>query len=299
MKRQKLYKYLLWMLVLAFTLQNNRLAAQTDSVPAKKIIKLHYSNSNNSLQYLVLESMLKKGKIFTPQPHREYALYLDSGTSNNLVSKLQTDENGKAKALIPASLKTAWDASAQHIFILKEGDEEVVSDYTINKSKIILDTASTDAARNITVSVKKLEKDQWLPAKDVEMKIGIERQGGILSAGDAATYTTDSSGSVTIEYKKDKLPGDSNGNIILVAKVEDNDLFGNLIVEKKAGWGIATTQDNKFFDQRTLWSTRFRTPYWLLLMAYSIVLGVWSAIIYLVFQLIKIKKLAKSIPVRK
>jgi hypothetical protein len=115
--------------------------------------------------------------------------------------------------------------------------------------------------------------------------------GGILPAGDEETYTTDSTGSVTAEFKKDSLPGDEKGNIVLAAKVEDNDLFGNLLVEKKAPWGIATKPDKNFFDQRTLWSTRFRTPIWLLFMAYSIVIGVWGTIIFLVFQIVKIKKL--------
>jgi hypothetical protein len=293
MKKLRFYKCLLLVFFFFSLLQNNRLAAQADSTPAKKINKLHYFNSNNNMQYLVLESMLKKGKVLTPRQHRKYALYLDSGTTH-LIAQLETDENGKAKVFIPPALKAVWDATPQHIFILKEGDEEVISDFTISKAKIILDTATRDGIRNITVSVMKMEKQGWVPAKEIEMKIGVARQGGILSAGEAATYTTDSTGSVSVEYKKDKLPGDSNGNIILVAKVEDNDLFGNLMVEKKATWGLATKENKTFFDQRTLWSTRFRTPYWLLLLAYSIVSGVWSTIVYLVFQLIKIKKLGAA-----
>jgi len=293
MKKLRLNKYLF----LAFTfllLQQLQVAAQSDSTPAKKIIKLHYFNVNNSMQYLLLESTLKRGKVFSPQQRKAYALYLDSSTAGNLIAQLLTDENGKAKAFVPIALKAAWDATPQHTFILKEGDDEVISDYSISKAKISLDTANTDGARSIVVSVMKMDKGQWQPAKDVEMKIGVERQGSILSAGDAATYTTDSSGTVSAEYKKDKLPGDGSGNIILVAKAEDNDVFGNLVIEKKVAWGVVTKVNTTFFDQRTLWSTRFRTPYWLLLMAYSIVIGVWGAIIYLVVQLVKIKKLSKE-----
>ena len=140
----------------------------------------------------------------------------------------------------------------------------------------------------------KYKNNQWVPAKDVEMKIGIERLGGILSAGDEQTYTTDSTGTATSEFKKDSLPGDQQGNFMLIAKVEDNDELGNLIVEKKVPWGVAMKPDNNFFAQRTLWSTRFRTPIWLLFMAYSIVIGVWGTIIYLVVQLVKISKLGKA-----
>jgi hypothetical protein len=88
------------------------------------------------------------------------------------------------------------------------------------------------------------------------------------------------------------LPGDQKGTIVLAARVEDNDQYGNLLVEKTVSWGTALRPENNFFDQRTLWSTRFRTPFWLLFMAYSIFIGVWGTIIYLVWQIVKIKKLA-------
>jgi hypothetical protein len=126
------------------------------------------------------------------------------------------------------------------------------------------------------------------------MKIGIQRLGGILSAGDEATYTTDSSGTVTVAVSKDSLPGDVKGNIILAASVEDNDVVGNLSIQEKVAWGVPAKYDNNFFNQRTLWSTRFNTPIWLLAIAYSIILSVWGTLVYLIFQLIKIKKLGKK-----
>lgn len=256
----------------------------------KKIVKLHYVNSNNSVQYLLLESMLKEGKVLSPISNQSYKIYLDSA-GTNLISNLTTDETGKAKAFIPPNLKAVWGASSQHTFIVIAGDEEIISDFVITKAKITLDTSNVDGVRNITVSVLKMENTKWVPAADVEMKVGVQRLGGILSAGEEDNYTTDSSGTVTVEFKRDKLPGDQKGNLLLVAKVEDNELFGSLLAEKKALWGAATKVDAGFFDQRTLWSTRFRTPYWLLFMAYSIIFGVWGTLIYLIRQVIKIKKL--------
>lgn len=273
--------------VFAMSLLTRPLAAQEEG---KKIVKLHYVNSNNSVQYLLLESMLKKGKVLSPITHQSYKIYLDSA-GINLISNLKTDETGKAKAFIPPSLKAVWDASSQHTFIVMAGDEEVISDFVITKAKITLDTSNADGVRNITVSVLKMEDTKWVPAADVEMKVGIQRLGGILSAGEEDNYTTDSSGTVMVEFKRDKLPGDQKGNLLLVAKVEDNELFGSLIAEKKALWGVAAKVETGFFDQRTLWSTRFRTPYWLLFMAYSIIIGVWGTLFYLIRQVIEIIKL--------
>jgi hypothetical protein len=90
------------------------------------------------------------------------------------------------------------------------------------------------------------------------------------------------------------MPGDIKGNFTLVAQVEDNDLFGNLLAEKSVPWGTALQADSNFFNQRTLWSTRSHAPLWLLFMAYGIIIGVWSTMIYLIFQIVKIKKIGLS-----
>src|SRR5674476_473551 len=229
---------------------NNRLVAQEDSVKPENVVKLHYFNTDDNMQYLILESMVKNGRILTPHKDMTYAIYLDSADQKNLISNVKTDEEGKAKAFIPPALKNAWEASPKHTFIVKAGD--------------------------------------------VEMRVGIKRMVGILSAGDEATYTTDSTVSVTVELKKDSMPGDLKGNIVLAVKVDDNDELGNLREEKSVPWGIATKVNNTFFEERTLWTTRFRTPYWLLLTVYSITIGIWGTLIYLVFRLIKIGKLGKQ-----
>ena len=174
-----------------------------------------------------------------------------------------TDKNGKAKSFLPPSLKAAWEASPLHKFIaVATGkEEETTAELEIIKSKIKIDTAIEEGTRRITVQVMKYENSEWVPANEVEMKVGIQRLGGILSAGDEETYTTDSSGTVNVELTKDSLPGDEKGNMVLVAKVEDNDQYGNLLVQKTVPWGVALKTDKSFFDQRTLWTTRFRTPY--------------------------------------
>jgi hypothetical protein len=296
MKELKINRSLLLLFALLITFLS-RVAGQ-DSAEQKEIIKLHYFNNNNSLQYLLLEGILKTGKKSEPQRNKVFKLFLDKDQPENLIAKVLTDTNGKAKAIIPPQLKSAWDSSGRHTFIVvaeaKSKEGETTSEFTITKSRISIDTLSEDGVKSISVRVMKYENDEWMPVKDVEMKIGVERLGGILSAGDEDTYTTDSTGTAKGEFKKDSLPGDQNGNFILIAKVEDNDELGNLVAEKIVPWGVAVKQDNNFFKQRTLWSTRFKTPLWLLFMAYSIVIGVWGTIIYLVFQIFKIKKLGMA-----
>ena len=288
-------KFLLLLLPLLATWIANSVAAQEDSVVSKELVKLKYFNDNNSVQFLMLEHSLKTGKKIEPLKNKVFQIYLDSIKAEDLIAKVTTDNTGKAKAFLPPSLKATWEANAVHKFIaVAEGQEEPAMEVEITKAKIKIDTVAGSESKSVAVEVMKFENGEWVPAPEVEMKIGIARHGGILSAGDEEIYTTDSSGIATVEFKKDSLPGDAKGNIILVAKVEDNDLFGNMRVEKTVSWGVAVKDDGNFFDKRSLWSTRIRTPWWLLFMAYSIVIGVWGTIFYLVFQIVKIKKLGTS-----
>ncbi|MDP4284746.1 MAG: hypothetical protein Q8891_09995 [Bacteroidota bacterium] len=294
MKKMNQNKFILLFLFISFNLFNNTLTAQNDSVKPENVVRLHYFNINGKMQYLVLESLLKNGRVFTPHSKMTYEIYLDSAAQKNLVSSVTTDEEGKGKAFIPPALKSIWDASSQHTFIVKQGDEEVLSDYTITKAKITIDTSTVDGVKNITATVMDLKNSEWVPISDVEMRVGIKRLVGIVSAGDEPTYTTDSTGSVTVELKKDSMPGDQKGNLVLAVKIQDNDEIGNLLMEKTVPWGKVTEHNTTFFEQRTLWSTRFKTPYWLLFTVYSIAIGIWGTLIYLVFRIIKIGKLGKQ-----
>lgn len=115
---------------------------------------------------------------------------------------------------------------------------------------------------------------------------------GNLSVGDEDFYTSDSTGVSSAEFKRDSIPGDQKGIITLVAEVDDNDTYGNLVTEKTVDWGKAIGPSQKnFFTQRTLWSRGSEAPIWLLFTVWSIVIGIWGTIIYLLFQILKIKKL--------
>lgn len=271
-----------------------------DSAKKDLVLNVSYFMNNNKAIYLMVNTKTKIAKKIQPVTGVNINLFLDSDSSGNHIGKVITDRNGMAKAIIPPALKTVWDRSAKHTLLaVSEANKEFEStnaEIVITKSKITIDTASDGAARTIIVNVSSLNGSIWSPVAGVEMKVGVSRAAGsaMLSAGDEPTYTTDSSGTVNAEFKKEKLPGDEKGNILLVAKVEDNEELGNLQVDKTIPWGVAGTTDNNFFNRRTLWSTRFRTPLWLLFMAYSLVIGVWATIIYLVFQIIKIKRLGTS-----
>jgi hypothetical protein len=276
-------------------------AAQNDSTKPELSVAIHHLVVNNKFQYLMIETKTKMNNKWQPLKKQVLQLYLDSSKSENLINKVMTDSNGRAKALIPPRLKTLWDGNATHKFIVvTEGtfkEEETTTESEITKGKILIDTSNSDGTRSVVVQVMKSESGNWVPVKDVEVKIGVMRLGGDLRIGDEETYTTDSLGQASGEFKLDSLPGDSKGSLILIAKVEDNDQLGSLSIEKIVPWGKMSKpvgHSDFGFGQRSLWAARGKAPIWLMVMAYSIIAGVWTVIFYLVFRLVRIKQLGKQ-----
>ena len=269
-----------------------------DSIAKQPLLNVNYFSYDNNIPYVQVMARLKQGRKFEPIKGVNIKLYLDSVSSSLLITdKAVTDETGKANAGMPTSLQKEWDASPTHKFIaeasgVKEFEGER-AETEITKARLLIDTATGSETRNIIATFRALENGKWNPVKDVEIKIAIKRMDGNLTVGDEPTYTTDSSGIVTAEFKRDSIPGDANGNIVLIAKVEENDNYGNLSVEKTAKWG-APFKYYSTFNERSLFASRNKTPIWLLFMAYFIIGIVWGTLIYLVFQIFKIKKLGKQ-----
>jgi hypothetical protein len=113
-----------------------------------------------------------------------------------------------------------------------------------------------------------------------------------LKATDEDSYSTDKNGEVSAGFTL-SLPGDAQGNIMIGAKIDDHEVYGNLVSSKIAKWGLPRVPDNSF-AKRTLWSTRDKTPLWLLIFPNLIIISVWGIIFYLFYQIARIIKIGRA-----
>ncbi len=290
-----LYKITACILLLTFIQSNLWSQDETTEIVKKPYITLRYFNIQNQTQYVFLQCLLKVDKKVEPLNNLSAKIYLDDETDeNNLIGNVITDKDGKANAIIPVAFKDKWLASNQHKFIAvtdsisEIGVRQAEAEITI--ARITMDTVADAETRSIRVLVEEKKDNQWMPAKEVEMKLGIKRLGSLLPLGEEETVTTDSTGIAIAEFNKDSIPGDENGNLILMVRVEDNDLYGNLEFEKSVLWG-RPLQFESNFNKRSLFATGDKIPIWLLSIACFIILSVWGTLIYLVMRFIKMRKL--------
>lgn len=296
----KMYRYYkLITLMFLFGVLIETMHAQDSAALSPTLLSMSYFMPANNVPYLEVTTKKKTGRKFEPVNNIPVNIFFGEAESKNLLGNVITDAMGKGRIGLSPSFKNAWDSLSEFKFVAEAksttGQAPLTTDITIKKAILKIDTTSEDGTRIVTAELKEQSGSNWVAVKNIDMKLSVKRMLGNLSVGDEDVFTSDSTGQARGEYKRDSLPGDEKGNIILVAKVDDNDTYGTLVTEKKVNWGTQVEPAKNFFAQRTLWSTRLRTPLWLLITVYSIVILVWGTIIYLVFQLIKIKKLGKTI----
>ena len=256
------------------------------------LLSVSYFNNNNQTQYLVAHTKCKIDGKFQLIPNVDVSFYItNDSTPSNFLGMATTNEKGEATLLIPPAAKSEWIKSPKQNFevVSKASNlyDETKANTPISKAKLKIETSDD---KKITITVLEQKDTAWTVVKGVDLKVAIKRLDGDLNVSETQTYTTDSTGTIAADFKRDSLPGDAQGNLTLIAKVEDNDNYGNLTVEKTVPWGSKFEYLSKY-DRRTLFARRGHSPIWLEILAYSIIVAVWIILIYLIGQLRKIKRL--------
>ncbi|MBR9998215.1 MAG: hypothetical protein KFF73_04550 [Cyclobacteriaceae bacterium] len=126
------------------------------------------------------------------------------------------------------------------------------------------------------------------PVPELDLYFYVERTFKPLPIGDIFN-TTDEEGKVTIEFPVD-LPGDSLGNVIILARIQESDEFADTEVKQEIKWGVPLEiRDNE--NKRSLWAAGANAPIPLLILVNSLILIAWSIIFYLIFKLYRISRM--------
>jgi len=257
----------------------------------KLILGLGYFNENNQIQFLKAGAKAKINNRYTPVGGIHLSFYINSENPSHFLGKAITDDKGQAVLMMLPAAKDEWNKSPKQTFMAVSDSSDLYNgtnaSIDLTKARIKIDTS---ADKKIVATLLEQKDSSWVPVPKVDLKIAVKRLGGDLNVSETPTYTTDSLGIVEAEYKYLNLPGDSAGNLILIASVEDNDVYGNLTSEKSVPWGTASKYVSTY-DTRSLFARRGWSPLWLEWMAYSITAAVWIILFYLFIQIRKLKKL--------
>ncbi|MDD2798264.1 MAG: cytochrome c [Bacteroidales bacterium] len=153
-----------------------------------------------------------------------------------------------------------------------------------------LDITTSESPNSVTAFVTASDSTKT-PIADIDVHFYVKRDFGMMRIGHASNPTS-ADGKVTVVVPDDII-GNSEGNLTIVTKIENNFLYNDVESSVTKQWGKQLATYDEQFNQRELWGAQDKAPIWLLLLANAIILGVWSAIFYVIFSLAKLKKAGK------
>lgn len=167
---------------------------------------------------------------------------------------------------------------------------QVLSKFDPNKSKLVKIDMKYDAKTNkIHVDVKANEKTGIVSIKDAEIVLFATRYFGRLQID--KTQRTSVDGAAEFAFPKD-LPGDKQGNVELVVKVND-DNYGEIEYQKKFNIGVPTDKPG-LTQKRAIWNVLVKAPVWIIVLYSSGVLVFVLVLLYLLTNLKKLRKIGET-----
>lgn len=259
-------------------------------------INLAYHQLNDDLPQIKVSAKTKIERRFQPVEGVEINIFLNAETSQGFIGRVKTNSHGAGSLPLPDRFKDHWDSLSTFTFIgtLTQNDrfEDQSAELEISKVRIELTLNEADSVRTIRAKVLARKDTGWVAQPETEIKLVVRRLNSDFAATEEETFITDEKGEISAEFTL-SIPGDAQGNIVIGAKIDDHETYGNLVSAKTAKWGLLLLPDNSF-GKRTLWATRDKTPLWLLIFPNLIIITVWGIIFYLVYLIARIVKLGKA-----
>jgi len=203
-----------------------------------------------------------------------------------------TDGNGKTVFNVKGdSLKTDAEGKLQFKVVFAgnkamESAEEFVS---FKRARLEITPVKEDSLLTVQVKLVDIGTGEEVPVKETTVGIFVTRMFLPMKVGEG---TTDENGEASIEFPNN-LPGDAKGNITILAKLEENDSYGNLEASATEKWGIPVS-DKPEEQPRALWSSH--PPLWMLITFAILMVTVWGHYIVIVYELFRLRKEQPVLP---
>ncbi len=252
-------------------------------------------NMNLAVQYvkvmkeqsqLKIAAQFKGDKGFEPCKYIYFNIYkadtIDD-TKSVKIGKILTNSIGKALFSIPSNFigsSGVYSVKVENNKFFEDKEETaIVKDANIEASIEKEDGVNTIKAR--------LTDANNSPIAGESLEVGLKRLFGNMPLGEEDSYETDEDGSISVPIDSGLtgVEGKLNFQVVL----SESDVYGTIINNQNTNFGIPIV-DKSTFNQRTMWSPPTKTPLFLWIIPNTILISIWSILLFLVFNLFKIYK---------
>lgn len=252
-------------------------------------ITLQYLKNTDNQRILQTTLTYSKNRIEIPLSGMEIFLFTGTDKKEKIASVV-TDSKGIAKFKLTGDSKLISDKNGAWAFSSEyKGNDTIAagtSEIIIKDVNLEMLLTLVDSIKTITVKATVMENGKEKPVTGEVVKIYVPRMFSQLLIGE---LTLDDSGAASIAFPSD-LPGDKEGNVIVLARFEENPSFGNVEKRETLKWGL-TTDYSVPSSNRALWTKT--APKWMIYTLSVLLTGVWGHYLFALISLIRIKMDAK------
>ncbi len=218
----------------------------------------------------------------------ELEVYNEVDDEEIVLGNTTTNMNGECRFILNEAMNIKADSTnTYHLGVSFKGNEKFRRASRITSFKdarIIAEHIVRDSVNYITAVLKETATDSVLEGESLDVLI--QRLFRPLRIGEEFNFT-DENGTILVPIPAG-IPG-IDGKLTFEVVLNDSDSYGTLkdVVVASVGTPI---EFETAFDERNMWSTRGKTPLFLLFFVNAMILVIWGYFVYLVYNLFRISK---------
>jgi 5-hydroxyisourate hydrolase-like protein (transthyretin family) len=260
-----------------------------DENDIKSMLKLEYFHID-SAQILTATLRAKEAGRFVPLPGMAISFRNMKGNSETSLGTAVTNDKGKVSIPIPAEiLESGGDKQVftfEASFKGKDKYPQASASTTMKPLKLEMSFFQKEKEKMVNVKAFELNaNNEWNPVENLEIQFYVPRTFSLLNVGKGSS----AGGLTSIEFPA-TLPGNQLGYLTLLAKVEDNEMYGNVEVSGTINWGKPLPPAK--IIKRGLGDTN--APLWMVYTLIVLLSLVWFHYMYVIFTVLRIRHLGKS-----
>lgn len=275
-------------LILIISIANGR-AQNADKKKTK--VRVEYFTDNDKSEKLVAILRVKE-KRYLPISDVEVLFYNVNDTSLILIEKVKTNRKGEAIFTFKDEHQLYKDSTGLISFEVKyqgnASNKSAKKKISFKQAAMEISFFQKDTVKYIEINVNEIAiNDQLIPIEGMKIHFSVM---GTFSNLEFAKEKTDSKGKVIVEFPID-MPGDTIGELTIVSKIDEDDLFGTIESRGEINWGKILEAEK--LKHRGLGDTD--APLWMVYTLIFLLSAVWFNYSYVIFLLYKIKRAKRSL----
>ncbi len=248
-------------------------------------IQLQYFKNTDNQSSIQTTLTYSANRMELPLPGMKISFYSTAG-KKELLATVYTDDKGVARFPLTGNIKIPLNSDGFWSFNTEFDGSDTIeaagAELAVRDVNLEMTVSEADSIKTITLNATTLDKGKVIPVAGEAIMIYVPRMFSFLPITEA---TLDENGSTSIEFPPD-IPGDSLGNLTIIARFEENPKYGNVEKTTLQKWGIPTSYVPPRIH-RALWTKT--PPMWMIVTLSILLAGVWGHYLFAIISLILIK----------